>query len=101
VRCRSNKTLDGVLVGAGGALVLGLIDLVADRAGSSADLVANATSGVALGLLLVRLLAGLSRLALDALADVVGGVGHRVDGLADDALLVKGQQWLGAGSSRQ
>lgn len=66
--------------------MLGLVDLVADRAGGAADLVANASSGVALGVLLVRLLAGLCGLALDGLADVVDGVGHRVDGLADDAL---------------
>lgn len=42
---------------------------------------------VALGLLLVGLLAGLSGVALDSLGDVVGGVLDGVDGLADDALV--------------
>lgn len=68
-------------------LLLG--ELVADGTGGTRDAVANGvlSGNVALGLLLVGLLLGLSGLALDGLGDVVGSVLDRVDGLADNALV--------------
>lgn len=83
------RCLDGALVGLSRALVLGLVDLVASGTESTRDTVANGvlSGDVALGLLLVGLLGGLSRAALDGLGDVVGGVGDGVANLADDALV--------------
>lgn len=84
----ARTTLDRVLVGRSSALVLLLAQLVADSAGGTADAVTETRVWcVALGLLLVGLLGSLSRLALDALRDVVGGVLDGVADLADDALI--------------
>jgi hypothetical protein len=84
-----SKRLDGALVGLGRALVLGLVDLVASGGESTRGTVGDGVvaGNVALGLLLVGLLGCLSRVALDGLGDVVGGVLDRVDGLADDAVV--------------
>jgi hypothetical protein len=83
------KRLDGALVGLGGALVLGLVDLVTSGGESTRRTVGEGVvaGNVALGLLLVGLLGCLGGLALDGLRDVVGGVLDGVDGLADDALV--------------
>jgi hypothetical protein len=69
--------------------VLLLVDLVTSSVESTGGTVGDGVlaGDVALGLLLVALLGGLSGLALDGLGDVVGGVLDRVDGLADDALV--------------
>jgi len=69
--------------------VLALVELVADGAGSTRDAVADGVlaGNVALGLLLVGLLLGLSGLALDGLRDVVDGVGDGVGSLANDGLV--------------
>ena len=66
-----------------------LVDLVTSSVESTGGTVGDGVlaGDVALGLLLVALLGGLSGLALDGLGDVVGGVLDRVDGLADDALV--------------
>lgn len=66
-----------------------LVELVAGGVECTRGTVGQAilSGNVALGLLLVGLLVGLSSAALDALRDVVGGVLDRVDGLADDALV--------------
>ena len=105
--------LVGVLVGRGGTLVLGLLELVRDGTGSTGDAVGEGVlaGNVALGLLLVGLLGGGGGSTLDGLGDVVGGVlwkgwmlvelerswlhkagegetyGNRVDDLADNALV--------------
>jgi len=69
--------------------VLGLVNLVAGSGQSTRGTVGDAvvSGNVALGLLLVGLLGCLSRVALDGLGNVVGGVLDRVDGLADDAVV--------------
>lgn len=81
--------LDGALVGLSRALVLGLVDLVASSTKSTGDTVGDRvlSGNVALGLLLVGLLGSLSRVALDGLGDVVGGVGDGVADLTDDTLV--------------
>jgi hypothetical protein len=86
---QARQRLDGALVGLSGALVLGLVDLVASSGQSTRRTVGDAvvSGNIALGLLLVGLLGCLSRVALDGLGDVVGGVLDRVDGLADDAVV--------------
>ena len=83
------KRLDGTLVGLSRALVLVLVDLVTSGAKGTGGTVGDAVvaGDVALGLLLVGFLGGLSGVALDALGNVVGSVLDRVDGLADDALV--------------
>ena len=88
-RCSSTEYLDGALVGLSGALVLLLVHLVASSVKGAGSTVGEGVRAgdVALGLLLVGLLVGLSGLALDGLGDIVGGVLYRVDGLADDALV--------------
>lgn len=82
-------SLDGALVGLSRSLVLVLVGLVAGSTESTGDTVGDAvvSGNVALGLLLVGLLGCLSRVALDGLGDVVGGVLDAVDGLADNALV--------------
>lgn len=82
-------TLDGVLVGGGRGLVLGLVHLVGGSTHGTGDTVGDGVLAwnVALGLLLVGLLGGLSGLALDGLGDVLSGVLDRVGDLADDALV--------------
>ena len=66
-----------------------LVDLVTSSVESTGGTVGEGVlaGDVALGLLLVALLGGLSGLTLDGLGDVVGSVLDRVDGLADDALV--------------
>jgi hypothetical protein len=83
------RCLDGALVGLSRALVLGLVHLVASGTESTGDAVGDGvlSGNVALSLLLVGLLGSLSRVALDGLGDVVGGVGDGVADLADDALV--------------
>jgi len=102
-QCSRAQSLDGALVGLSGALVLLLVDLVTSSVESTGGTVGQGVlaGDVALGLLLVALLLGLSGLSLDGLGDVVGGVLDRVDGLADDAVVgvvgVGGRhfEWLG------
>ena len=53
----------------------------------SSETVTDRGIGVALGDLLVGLLAGLGALALNRLGNVVGGISDRVGDLADDALV--------------
>lgn len=67
----------------------GLVHLVGGGTEGTRDTVRDAAlaGDVALGLLLVGLLAGLGTLALDGLGDVVGGVGDRVGDLANDTLV--------------
>lgn len=69
--------------------MFGLVQLVLAGTESTRDTVGDGVlaGNVALGLLLVGLLGSLSRLALDGLGDVVGGVGDRVGDLADDSLV--------------
>jgi hypothetical protein len=88
-QCSRAQYLNGALVGLSGALVLLLVDLVTSSVESTGGTVGERVlaGDVALSLLLVALLGGLSRLALDGLGDVVGGVLDRVDGLADDAVV--------------
>ena len=88
-RYSSAQYLNGALVGLGGALVLLLVDLVTSGVEGTGGTVGERVlaGDVALGLLLVALLGGLSGLALDGLGDVVGGVLDRVDGRADEALV--------------
>lgn len=88
-RRRSASCLDGALVGLSSTLVLALVDLVTGSAESTRGAVSQAvlSGNVALGLLLVGLLGSLSRVALNGLGDVVGGVLDAVDGLADEALV--------------
>jgi hypothetical protein len=83
------RCLDGALVGLSRALVLVLVDLVAGSTESARDAVGDGvlSGNVALGLLLVGLLGSLSRVALDGLGDVVGGVGNGVADLTDDTLV--------------
>ncbi|OIC21657.1 hypothetical protein A7L51_19160 [Acinetobacter baumannii] len=66
-----------------------LLHLVAGGVESTRGTVGNAVvaGDVALGLLLVALLGGLSSVALDGLGDVGGGVLDRVESLADEALV--------------
>jgi hypothetical protein len=87
--CSSTQYLNGALVGLSGALVLLLVDLVTSGVEGTGGTVGERVlaGDVALSLLLVALLGGLSGLALDGLGDVVGGVLDRVDGLADDAVV--------------
>jgi len=82
-------TLNGVLVGGSRALVLGLVHLVGGSTHGTGDTVRDGVLAwdVALGLLLVALLGGLSGLALDGLGDVVGGVADGVGDLANDTLV--------------
>jgi len=68
--------------------VLGLLHLVGGGVETSRGATGErGVANVALGLLLVGFLGGLSSVALDGLGDVVGGVLDRVDGLADDAVV--------------
>ena len=64
-----------MLVGVGGRLVLGLVELVRGSAESTRDAVRDRVlaGNVALGLLLVGLLAGLGGATLDGLRDVCEG----------------------------
>ena len=65
-----------------------LIDLVGGSTeGTAGTAGKRVVAGVALGLLLVGLLAGLGGTALDGLRDVVDGVLSGVGDLADDALV--------------
>ena len=69
--------------------MLVLVELVRGSAHGTGDTVGNGVvaGNVALGLLLVGLLGSLSRVALDGLGDVVGGVGDGVADLTDDTLV--------------
>ena len=81
-------TLDALLVRRRGGLVGLLVDLVRGSAESTAGTAGErVVAGVALGLLLVGLLAGLGGTTLDGLRDVVDRVLGGVGDLADDALV--------------
>ena len=69
--------------------MLALVDLVGGSAKGTTDAVGDGVlaGNVALSLLLVALLGGLSGVALDGLGDVVGGVGDGVADLTDDTLV--------------
>lgn len=69
--------------------MLGLVELVGRSAHGTGDTVGDGAlaGNVALSLLLVALLGGLSGVALDGLGDVVGGVGDGVADLTDDTLV--------------
>jgi hypothetical protein len=84
----SARRLDGALVGLGGALVLLLVDLVANGAHGTGDTAGDGViASVALGLLLVGLLGSSGGGTLDSLGDVLGGVVERVADLTDDTLV--------------
>lgn len=69
--------------------MLGLVHLVGGSTHGTGDTVGDGVVAwdVALHLLLVGLLGGLSGLALDGLRDVLGGVLDRIGDLADDSLV--------------
>lgn len=69
-------SLDALLVGLGGALVLGLVDLVTSGRESTRGAVGDGVVArdVALGLLLVGLLGSLSGVALNSLGDLNGSL---------------------------